>query len=69
VYVEAGRVDAVLDAQRLAGGVAAFELLPEFGRGLDLRRPAEDDRELLLDRGEGHRRNSARRRVIRRLRR
>ena len=41
VDVEAGRVDAELDAQRLAGRVAAFELLPEFVARLDLRGAAE----------------------------
>ena len=42
VNVEAGRVDAVLHAKRLAGRVAVFELLLEFVARLDLRGPARD---------------------------
>ena len=34
--------------------MTAFELLLEFVAGLDLRGAAEDDRELLFDRGKGH---------------
>ena len=51
VDVEPGRVDAVLDAQRLAGRAAAFELLDEFVPRLDLLDAAADDGELLLDGG------------------
>ena len=38
--VEAGRVDAVLDPQRLAGREATFELLAELVARLDLPRRA-----------------------------
>jgi hypothetical protein len=49
VHVEAGRVDAVLDAQRLAGLDAAFELAHQLGLGHDLLSPAADQLQLLGD--------------------
>ena len=47
--VDAGRVDAVLDAQRLAGLDAAFELAAQVGLRRDLLGAAADQFELFID--------------------
>ena len=47
--VDAGRVDAVLDAQRLAGLDAAVELLAQLVLGDDLLDAAADQGELFID--------------------
>ena len=49
VDVDAGRVDAVLDAQRLAGLDAALQLLPQLGLGHDLLDAAADQGQLFID--------------------
>src|SRR5262249_25086513 len=49
VDINAGRVDAVLDAKRLAGGNAALELCPEGILGNDLLDAAADQGKLLID--------------------
>jgi hypothetical protein len=55
VDVDASGVDAVLDAERLAGLGAALELTPQLVLGHDLLDAAADQGELFLD-GE-HRRS------------
>src|SRR5262249_30202442 len=45
--VDAGRVDAILDPERLASLQAAFELLPQFLLGHDLLDAATDQGQLL----------------------
>ena len=47
--VDAGRVDAVLDAQRLARGDAPLQFLPEFAERLDLVGPTADQFDLFVD--------------------
>src|SRR5262249_28316026 len=49
VDVDAGGVDAVLDAEGLAGLDAAFEILPQIGLRHDLLGAAADQGQLLLD--------------------
>ncbi len=49
MHVDAGRIDAVLDAQRLAGLHAAFELPHQIGFGDDLFGPAANQGQLLGD--------------------
>src|SRR5262249_36100185 len=49
VDVDAGRVDAILDAERLAGGDAALKFRPQRVFGFDLLDAAADQGELLLD--------------------
>ena len=48
--VNAGGVDAVLDAEGLAGLDAALELLTQLGLRLDLVNTAADERQLFLNR-------------------
>src|SRR5262249_27916069 len=50
VDVDAGGIDAVLDAERLAGLDAAFELFPQLRLGFDLLHPAADHCQLFIDR-------------------
>jgi hypothetical protein len=49
MHIEAGRVDSVLDAQRLASPNAIFQLLPETIARLDLMNADADQFELLID--------------------
>ena len=54
VNVDAGRVDAVLDAQRLAGLDAAFQLLAQLGLGHDLLDAAADQGQSVRRRTSRH---------------
>ena len=50
MYVDARRIDAIFDPQRLARLDAAFKLLPQFRFRLDLLDAATDQGELFLSR-------------------
>ena len=49
VNVDAGRIDAIFDAQRLARGDASLELLAEIGKRFDLLGSPADQVNLFID--------------------
>ena len=49
MHVDAGRIDAVLHAQRLAGGDAALQLLAQIGEWLDLLGSPANELDLFIN--------------------
>jgi hypothetical protein len=49
MHINASRVDAVLHAQRFAGGDALFQFLAQFAKRFDLVGAAADQFELFVD--------------------